>query len=557
MTNKSFSPASFRVVRHGKFSSPGPRETASSIPWRILAAGVALTLAVGSFLAASERSNDQAGKRSGEKLLKITVHPARLALARSGVSHGLSVTGHYADGGLRDVTEKCKFTSADASIAEVSPQGVIRPQANGNVDITASLGKAKAASSLTVTRMEDASYNFTNDVLPVISRLKCNQMGCHGSPKGKEQLHLSLFGADPGKDFQQIIDPKKKFLVQDDSASSLLLVKATGYDDHGGGERTDESEQEYKLLADWISQGAPKGSEEDPTLARLEVFPAKRVLTGGGKQRLLVDAHYSDGSTRDVTRLASFTSSDDLIATVSDLGAAEATGHGEAIIMIGFGGLAATSRLAVPQPLPIPFPDVPANNRVDEFVTAKHRALGIIPSPPASDSEFLRRVHLDAIGMLPTPEEAKAFLDDARSDKRSRLIDALLARDAFADMWSAKWGDLLRINREQPSNLREKGMWTYYRWLWESIQQNKPMDQFVTELLTARGSNYRVGPANFYRVARDPQAMAEHTSTLFLGARLDCAHCHNHPFEQFTWDDNLGLAAFFSRVRKKTTPEAD
>ncbi len=491
------------------------------------------------------------------KLQRITIYPQQAVLAGARNRQGLRITGEFADGTLRDVTSECQFRSADTAIASVTPQGMISPVANGSVAISATFQGVTVSTALTVNRVEDNSYNFSNDVLPVMSRLTCNQMGCHGSPKGKKRLHLSLFSADPHYDFLQITNAKSKLIDPTAPDESWLLLKAICEEDHGGSDLTEAGTPEYNLLLDWIKNSAPEGKPTDAKLVYIEVFPKVRNMLPNEKQRMLVEAHYSDGSMRDVTMLSSIKSNEEAVAKVDSSGVVEGTGYGEAVFMVGYGGKLATSRVTSSQPASVPFPDVPVNNKIDELVYAKLRSLNVIPSDLCSDAEFLRRVYLDVIGVLPTPDEARAFLADTNPDKRSSLIDVLLDRPEYADFYSVKWGDILQINSNNPARLQTKGVWTYHRWLWNALDKNMPLDQFVHETLTARGSGYRNGPANFFRVGDGPQGMAEHASTAFLGVRLDCAHCHNHPFEHFTLIDNLGMAAFFTKVRIKRTREQD
>ncbi|MBC8350442.1 MAG: DUF1553 domain-containing protein [Planctomycetes bacterium] len=522
--------------------------------WMLLSATLSVTMIFGSSRLAAD---EPAATSPTAKLQRITVYPDKITLAGARSLQGLRVTGEYADGTLRDLTRECKYSSADAAIAEISDEGVIRPKGNGDVAITATFQDAKASTPLTITRVEDMSYNFRNDVLPVLSRWGCNEMGCHGSPKGKKRLHLSLFSAKPHMDFLEIADRKKGLIDPSDPDQSLLLLKAIGDEEHGGGDLAYPDTPDYDLVADWIRNDAPEGDDDDSDLARVEVFPPERDMLPGDKQRLLVEAYYSDGSMRDVTELASFKSNEEAVAKVNDMGMSEGTGYGEAVCMVGYGTQLTTSRVTSSQPATVPFPDVPFNNKVDEMAVAKLRALNVIPSASCTDAEFLRRVYLDVIGMLPTAEEARTFFADTNPDKRKHLIDSLLQRPEYADFYAVKWGDVLQINRDNPARLQDKGMWAYYRWLWDALDQNMPMDQFVHESLTARGSGYQNGPANLYRIGEGPQGMAEHVSTAFLGVRLDCAHCHNHPFEQFTLIDNLGMAAFFTKVRLKRTQEQD
>ena len=491
------------------------------------------------------------------KLLKLSLFPEKLTLVGARSTQGVRITGEYADGSLRDLTNVCKYVIADAKIATVTDKGVVVPKADGATTVTATYQNLQVAAPLSVNKVADKSYNFSNDILPVITYLNCNQMGCHGSPKGKKRLHFSLYSADPHKDYLEITDRKKKLISPMGKEESLFLQKAICEVDHGGGDRTDADSVDYKILDDWISTGAEEGSKDDPQMVGIEVFPKERTWKPGDKLQLLVQALYSDGTTRDVTRLASYNSSEEAVVKVEDAGHSTAAGYGEVVVMIGYGGKLTTSRLTSAQPLNITFPQLAANNKIDELVYAKLKLLNVPPSELCSDEVFLRRVYLDVIGILPTADEARAFLNDKNKDKRKVLIDTLLNRPEYADFYAVKWGDILQINRDQPARLQTKGMWTFYRWLWDSLDQNMPMDDFVHELLTAQGSGYVNGPANFFRIGDGPQGMAEHASTVFLGVRLDCAHCHNHPFERFTLVDNLGMAAFFTRVKMKSSRESE
>ena len=512
---------------------------------------------LGPWFSASAGAKEKADKQEPPKVQKLVVYPPQIHLAGARAAQSLRVVAQLADGTQRLVTEQCAYQSNDPKVAVVEGPGRIVPQANGRTQIVVQYHGATVQVPLVVSRREDAHYNFRNDVLPVISKLGCNQMGCHGSPKGKKRLHLSLFSADPHKDYLEITDPKKKLIDPKNAEESWLLQKALCYEDHGGGDVLEEDSPAHRLLVEWIAQGAPEGKPGDPVLERIEVFPPRWELLPGKRYPLIVEAYYSDGTMEEVTHLASYKSNEEAVAKVDAAGRVTGTGYGEAVVLVGYNGALATARVRSAQPVKVQFPQVPVNNRIDELVLAKLRELNIVPSKLCSDEEFLRRVYLDVIGVLPTPEEARRFLADPSPNKRAALIDELLDRPEYADFYAVKWGDILQINRGIPARLQDKGMWAYYRWLWHALDSNMPMDRFVHELLTATGSGYRNGPANFFRVGQGPQGMAEQASTVFLGVRLDCAHCHNHPFEQFTLADNLGMAAFFARVRIKRTQEQD
>jgi len=519
-----------------------------------LAALCALTLAAIGHAAKVPRKS----QISTSSVASLTLLPPNPTLIGARAAQTLVVMATFGDGSVKDVTAQCQFRLSPPKVANVNQQGVVLPLANGTATLIAQFGKATARTQVTVKNFEDDTFNFTNHVLPVISKLGCNRTGCHGSPKGKSGFKLSLFGAEPEADFVAFAKAgETRRLNPADPARSLFLLKATAAVSHGGGKITAVGSPEYNTLAQWIARGAPRGKISDPKVVRVEVLPKERSMKKEEKQQLIVTARFSDGSTQDVTRLANYRSSDEVVATVNGEGKVTAQVYGEAVILAEFLGKMDTARIVVPQNVAGgEYGNVKPLNRIDELVFAKLRKLGIPPSDLSSDAEFLRRIYLDVIGTLPTPEEVTRFLADPSTDKRRRWIEHLLARPEFADFWALKWGDLLRVKRGFPIHLWDKGVWAYSRWIRQSLAENKPYDQFVRELLTAQGSGYRDGAANYYRAvpSKDPQTWAETTAITFLGVRLDCAHCHNHPFESWTWDDNYGLAAFF-KVGLKGTGE--
>jgi hypothetical protein len=400
--------------------------------------------------------------------------------------------------------------------------------------------------------------DFVHDVMPLVTKLGCNQTQCHGAAGGKGELQLSLFGAAPAEDFEALIKGSKGRRVNTaEPAKSLLLLKATAAVEHGGKQRFAVGSPEYRLVAKWLAAGAPLDNPDRPKLVRMTLAPGEQILAKGDRRQLIVAAVFADGARRDVTREAVFRPSDPAVATVGPGGEVHAAGPGEAVILASYLRQAGVARIIVPQPVAGPFPKFEPNNRIDELVLAKLKKLGIPPAELSSDEEFLRRAYLDTIGVLPRPDEVRAFLADREPRKRSRLIDRLLERDEFADFWALKWGDLLRIKSEYPVNLWPKAAETYYRWIRQSIAANKPYDRFVTELLTSSGSNFRDPPVNYYRAMskKEPQTIAETTALIFLGARIGCAQCHGHPQENWDINDELGLAAFFTQLRFKPTSE--
>ncbi|MCX7049535.1 MAG: DUF1549 and DUF1553 domain-containing protein [Candidatus Sumerlaeota bacterium] len=403
-----------------------------------------------------------------------------------------------------------------------------------------------------------APVSYIGDVAPLITYLGCNAIQCHGSMKGKGGLRLSMFAGDPEYDYESLTKAAQgRCINRFEPKKSLFLLKATNDIRHGGGRNIRTRSAEYETLLSWVAQGAPYDDERQPKLVAVKAAPEDQKMYPSGAQQLALTAEFSDGSHKDVTRLAAFKSSDAKVASVSAGGAIKAAGYGETYVIATYMRQSAVARITVPQYLLTPFPDVAPNNKIDELVFAKLKNLGIPPSEVCTDQEFLRRVYLDTIGVLPTAQEARAFLSDSSPQKRRTLIDRLLERDEFIDFQALKWGDLLRIKSEFPVKLWPKAVQTYYRWVRDSLARNQPYDQFVRELLTSNGSNFRSGPANFFRAvpSKDSQTIGETAALVFMGARIGCARCHGHPYENWSTNDDLALAAFFSKVSFKATTE--
>ncbi|MFT7640440.1 MAG: hypothetical protein ACI9G1_002183, partial [Pirellulaceae bacterium] len=321
---------------------------------------------------------------------------------------------------------------------------------------------------------------------------------------------------------------------------------------HGGGERFRRDSPQYDVLLRWIAGGTRRRLEGEPQLTRVEVFPTSQVLAPGVTQRLLVTAHFSDGSNRDVTDVTSFQSNENVIVAVDRNGVARAGSlPGEATLMARYQGFIATCNLAIPHLSP-PSDDyykgLPRANFIDELVILKLASLGVSSSEPIGDAKFLRRVFLDVIGRIPTVEETREFLNDLSPDKRHRLIDRLLERPEYADHWASKWNDLLRPN---PYRVGIKTVLNYDNWIRSSFRENKPYDQFVRELITAKGSAWRKGHSTLFRDRRSPDELTTMVSQLFLGIRLECAKCHHHPFESWSQNDFYSFAAYFAKVGRK------
>lgn len=392
----------------------------------------------------------------------------------------------------------------------------------------------------------ETRWSFVNQIVPILTYAGCNQSACHGSPVGKNGFKLSLFGYLPEDDYAALA---KRVNLQE-PAQSLVLQKPAMIVPHGGGPRFKKESSEYKTLSAWIEAGAPYGDKDAPALTRLEVTPGYRVLTRmAEKQPLAVTAVYSDGTREEVTRRAVFSSNDESILKVDRSGVVTpGGGNGDAAIMVRYGGQFAAPVLgATLLAAPKVFPTPPAN-LVDQRVYAKLRDLHILPSPLCSDAEFIRRIYIDLLGVLPSPAEVRLFVSSAAPNKRAYLIDQVLERPEYADLQALIWADRLRSDSRFH---RVGGVRSYYRWLREEFAANRPLDKFARALLTATGANFTAGAANYwgnYDKISTPVEVAIQTGQVFLGVRIGCAQCHNHPFERWTQNDFYSLAAVFSQV---------
>ncbi len=396
----------------------------------------------------------------------------------------------------------------------------------------------------------DPAPSFRNDVMPLISKAGCNAGVCHGNANGKAGFKLSLRGQDPDLDWIALTrELGGRRINSFEPTNSLILLKATTALAHEGGQRFRPDSEAYRILARWIADGAKDDGTTAPKLVLLKVTPSERVLIEPRREvKLTARAVFSDGARRDVSRFAVYDPAN-LIVTVSPDGLVEGQRPGETTVLVRFLGLQTPVRLAfVPKRPNFKWNNPPENNFIDHEVSAKLRILRMNPSPLCADEVFLRRACLDLLGLIPTAAEARAFQADQAADKRARLVDTLLLRPEFADYWTLHWADLLRLEERQ---LDRHGMKAFHQWIHESIAANKPLNQFARELISARGSTYTNPPANWYRANRTPVERAENTAQLFLGARLKCAQCHNHPFEHWTQDDYHNWTAVFARVDYK------
>jgi len=485
---------------------------------------------------------------------KLLVYPTQIALVGPRDEQRLIVLGVWPDGRQWDLTSSATYKIRTSAIATVDKAGMVRPAADGvtTIEIRAVETNAEVKVTVTDTRT-DRPVNFTTEVQPVLTKYGCNSGNCHGAQHGRGGFKLSLFGFDAPFDHDQIVRSNEgRRVVVSDPERSILIAKPSLVMEHGGGEKLRLNSREYLRLRTWLQDGAPEPTATEATVTKIEVFPAARLLVPGERQQLAVTATWSDGRREDVTGLSQYDALNDSVAAVTPTGLVTARSTGETHVMIRFGGSVAVAQATLPYAKLATFPDLPANNFIDEKLIAKWKNLGLTPSPVCGDDEFLRRAFLDTIGTLPTSTEIRAFLADKDPKKRAKVIDRLLKRPEFVDWWTLKWGDLLRIDR---SALQEKGMWSFHNWVRSQLRDEKPIDEFAREIVTAEGSTFTDGPANYFQLGRTPEDWAETTSQVFLGVRVQCAKCHHHPFEKWDQTDYYGLAAFFARLGTKTSQE--
>ena len=483
----------------------------------------------------------------------IRVSPNQVVMEAGG-GHRLLVEGNPVGRMPVDLTGWSKYETSNKSVFTVDAQGQLHAQSAGEARVTIHYGGHRQQISVTVrARPANQPLSFLQDVLPVLNKAGCNAGACHAKAEGQNGFKLSIFSYDPQSDHREIVeDARGRRVFPALPEESLLVQKPTLAVAHEGGRRIEPGSDSHRTLVQWIGDGMIYRRADEPDLMKITVTPAARVSRKGQTQRLRVEAHYSGGQSRDVTSLADFISQDIEIATV------DATGHvkvgqanGEGVVVARFMGQMAAARFTVAAEKPAPaqrYAALPRNNFIDELAIAEWQRLGIVPSAQCSDTEFLRRASLDVTGRLPTVAEARAFLDDADPRKRDKLIERLLDHPAYADFWASKWADLLRPN---PDRVGVKSVYVLDQWLREVFRKNLPMDQFARAAITAQGSTHRDGPTVVYRDRRTPADLATIFSQVFMGVRLECARCHNHPNEKWTLGDFYLMAAYFDGVQRK------
>lgn len=511
-----------------------------------------VALLLGALLPVSVNSATETAKRPEPASLKVV--PATILLRGPDSVQQLAIDGLTADRGVIDLTGRAQFVSSDPKVATVDGSGVVVAQGDGASTVTVRVGGLETRVTVTVKDFAAGlPVNFANQVVPIFTKQGCNAGGCHGKASGQNGFRLSLLGFEPHLDYETLVkEGRGRRLFPAAPDQSLLLLKSTARAPHGGGKRIDPNSSEYRLIRRWIAMGMPVGKSTDPTVAKIEVYPSQRIMARGTNQQIVVTAHYTDGSTEDVTRWAQFQSNDTEVAGIEPGGRVETRGlSGQAAIMARYQGQVAVFRATVPLGLPIAnTPAFPTNNVIDAAAAKQWKALGIVPSELCSDAEFIRRASLDITGSLPTNEEVKAFIAASDPAKRAKLIDRLLDSPEYASYFAIKWADILR-NKREGNALYQHSTYNFYDWIRENLARNTPYDQFVRGILAANGTPETTPPVQWYRRLRATDAFVDDTAQVFLGMRLQCAKCHHHPFEQWSEHDYYGFAAFFSRIGRK------
>jgi hypothetical protein len=498
--------------------------------------------------------------RAGSAADLLRLEPLVVRLVGADARQQLLATAILADH-EQDVTDDVQYKSSNPNVATVSSEGLVLPIADGKATITAAYRSLVVRRDVAVEKTAAvAPLHFVRDIVPILTKASCNSGGCHGKQNGQNGFRLSVFGYDEEADYQALTqEGRGRRLFPASPENSLLLLKALNQLPHGGGMRLEKGSADYRLLVRWIREGTPLGAKDTPLVTGLEVSPKQRVLHERATQRLLVTVIDSDGTRRDVTHQALFTSNDEKFAAVDRTGRVTTNETaGEGAIVVRYGDHVVPGYFTVPLKTAAAVGSLTADwdrsRFIDRLVAEKWDRLRLSPSPPADEATWLRRVYLDLIGKLPTADEARAYAANTDPQRRLRLVDELLEREEHADFWALKWADMLRVNRD---DLGPKSAYHYHQWLRRAWRENRPYDRLIRDLITAQGSSERNWAVNFYKAFKDPNDLTVAVSQVFLGVRLECAKCHHHPYEKWGQDDFYSLAAFFPRLQRKNGAGTD
>ncbi|MCB1227637.1 MAG: DUF1549 domain-containing protein, partial [Verrucomicrobiales bacterium] len=481
-------------------------------------------------------------QRKQSQLEKVEIFPPQFQMESKRDFHRVVVMATFNDATTMDVTRFADMQVADTKVATVADAMVHPAGDTGSSELIVKVAGRTIKAPVTVSHgAADRPISFRLDVMPVFMRGTCNSGGCHGAARGKDGFRLSLFGMDPAGDFIRLTRemPGRRVNLAL-PAESTVVAKSIASVPHSGNQCFDDQTEYYRTLVEWIENGAPDDSPEVAKVTGIEIYPKQIVMEGAGRtQQITVRATYSDGSDRDVTSLALFMSNNDPVASITKDGLVTSGDRGSAFMLARFNVYSVTMQtLVIPDQLEYQQPKLVESNYIDEKVDENLHKLRILPSGICSDEEFVRRLYLDVIGLYPKPEDIRQFIADKNPDKRTALVDALLQRKEFTDVWVMKWAELLQIR----SGLRQnqvpfyKNALLYYNWLSERIAKNMPINEIVREMLSASGGTVSNPPVNFYQMEADNLKLTENVAQVFMGMRIQCAQCHNHPFDRWTMD---------------------
>ena len=493
-------------------------------------------------------------KAKNKQFVSLSAYPPTVNLKTEEDFNSIVLTATYSDDVTRDVTYESSVWLENPAIADFQDR-ILYPKQNGETKLIAEFQGKRIEVPVKVSEpTTPRPISFKLDVMPVFMKAGCNTGSCHGSARGQDRFMLSLFGYDPEGDHYRITrEQGTRRINLAIPEESMLVEKAIGVVPHSGGKLFAQGSKHWSTLVNWLKDGANKDPEDIAKPTNIELFPPSALLEGvGATQQMTVLAHYSDGTTRDVTPLTVFQSSNDVSAAIDEKGKVTAGSRGEAFVMARFNIFTVgVPMVVIPEDLQYQRPQLPANNYVDTLVHNKLHKLRMTPSELCSDEVFVRRLYLDITGLLPTAEETAVFLGDPSTDKRAKLIDQLLEKKEFTELWVMKFAELLQIQTDDNQGMSYKATLLYFNWLKDRIANNVPMDQIVRELLTSKGGTFTNPATNYYQVERDNLKITENVAQVFMGMRLQCAQCHNHPFDRWTQDEYYSFASFFSQVGRK------
>jgi hypothetical protein len=496
-------------------------------------------------------------------LIKLEIFPDKFALETQRDFHRVVVMASFNDATTRDVTRFSSLRVADGNIVKLD-EDTIKPVADaGATELIATLGGQTAIAPIALKDGKtDRPVSYHLDVMPIFLRAGCNQGGCHGAARGKDGFRISLFGMDPDGDYTRItremVGRRVNLAIPEDST---VVEKAIGAVPHSGNQCYAPESEYNKTMIEWITNGAQNDKPDIAKVTGIEIYPKQIVLEGAGNtQQITVRASYSDGTDRDVTKLALFMSNNDPTASISKEGLVTSGDRGAAFMLARFNVYSVTNQvLVIPAKLHYERPKLVETNYIDQLVDENLHKLRILPSGVCTDEEYVRRAYIDVVGLYPQTTDIRSFLADTNPKKREALIDTLTQRKEFTEIWVMKWAELLQIrsgiagNNNQPPFY--KNALLYYNWLAERIGKNIPLDEIVKELVSSTGGTVSSPAVNFYQTELDQLKLTENVAQVFMGMRIQCAQCHNHPFDRWTMDDYYGFKAFFSQIGRKQTDD--